>query len=28
VTRRKRSVVLLRFSKGRCFMHHFVDKLS
>jgi len=21
-------VVLLRFSKGRCFIHHFEDKLS
>ena len=25
---KKRSVVLLRFSKGRGFIHHFVDKLS
>ena len=22
------SVVLLKFSKGRCFIHHFVDKFS
>jgi hypothetical protein len=28
VTPRKRSVVLLRHSKGRGFIHHFVDKLS
>ena len=28
VTPRKRSVVLFRFSRGRCFIHHLVDKLS